>query len=92
MEERKCFGCGGFGHMASHCRNIEIEELTQVSPNRFEILKVRMMQRGKGSGKEMAKNRREILREEKTKRGVEVRQTKVWTDFGRIRLRTEIGQ
>jgi len=77
MEERKCFGCGGFGHMASHCRNIEIEELTQVSPNRFEILKVRVMQRGKGSGKEMAKDRREILREKKTKRGVEVRQTKV---------------
>ena len=22
MEERKCFGCGGFGHMASHCRNM----------------------------------------------------------------------
>ena len=29
------------------------------------------MQRGKGSGKEVAKNRRKILREEKAKRGVE---------------------
>jgi len=77
MEERKCFGCGGFGHMASHCRNIRIEELTQVSSNRFEVLKVRVMQRGKGSSKEMAKDRREILREEKAKRGVEVRQMKV---------------
>ena len=27
MEERKCFGCGGFGHMASYCRNREREEL-----------------------------------------------------------------
>jgi len=77
MEEKKCFGCGGFGHMASHCRNIGIEELTQVSPNRFEVLKVKVMQRGEESGKEMAKDRREILREEKTKRGVKVRQMKV---------------
>ena len=69
MEERKCFGCGGFGHMASYCRK-------PVFPNRFEILKVRVMQRGEGSGKEMAKDRREILREEKAKRGVEVKQMK----------------
>ena len=26
MEERKCFGCGGFSHMASHCRNRGEEE------------------------------------------------------------------
>ena len=77
MEERKCFGCRGFGHMASHCRNVGEEEPTQVSSNRFEVLKVRMMQRGKGSSKETMKNRREILREEKAKRKVEMRQTKV---------------
>ena len=53
------------------------EELVSVSLNRFEILKVRVMQRGEGSSKEMAKDRKEILREEKAKRGVEVRQTKV---------------
>ena len=35
------------------------------------------MQRGEGSGKEVAKDRKEILREEKAKRGVEVRQTKI---------------
>ena len=69
MEERKCFGCGGFGHMANHCRNIEKEEPALVSSNRFEVLKVRVMQRGEGSGKEMVKDRREILREEKAKRG-----------------------
>jgi len=48
-----------------------------VSSNRFEVLKVRVMQRGEGSGKEVAKDRREVLREEKAKRRVEVRQTKV---------------
>jgi len=48
-----------------------------VSSNRFEVLKVRVMQKGEGSSKETTKDRREILREEKAKRGVEVRQTKV---------------
>ena len=77
MEERRCFGCGEFGHIASYCRNGEKEEPVPVSPNRVEVLKVRVMQRGEGSGKERVKDRREILREEKAKRGVEVKQTKV---------------
>jgi len=77
MEERKCFECGGFSHIASYCRNMRREELTQVSSNRFEVLKVRIMQRGEGSSKEVAKDRKKILREERAKRGVEVRQTKV---------------
>jgi len=77
MEERKCFGCGDFGHIACHCRNMREKEPTLVSSNKFEVLKIRVMQRGEGSGKEMAKDRREILREEKAKRGVDVRQTKV---------------
>jgi len=76
MEERKCFGCGGFGHMASHCRNRGEREPVPVSSNRFEVLKVRVIQKGKGSGKEVAKDRREILREEKAKRGIEVKQMK----------------
>ena len=69
MEERRCFGCGGFGHMASYCRNRGQEELIPVSSNRFEVLKVRMMQKGEGSSKKVVKDRREILREEKVKRG-----------------------
>jgi len=69
IEERKCFGCRGFGHMTSNYRNVGKGELVLVSSNRFEVLKVRVMQRGEGSGKEVAKDRREILREEKTKRG-----------------------
>jgi len=73
MEERKCFECGGFGHMASHCRNVGIKGPAQVPPNRWEVLKVRVMQRGKGSGKEKRKDRRKILREEKAKKGVEVK-------------------
>ena len=63
--------------MAYSCRNVGEEELIQVSLNRFEVLKVRVMQKEEGSGKEVAKDRREVLREEKAKRGVEVKQTKV---------------
>ena len=43
MEERKCFGCGGFDHMASHCRDGGKGELVSVPSNRFEVLKVRVM-------------------------------------------------
>ena len=71
MEERKCFGCGGFGHMASDYRNKRGEEPMLVFSNKFEVLKVRVMQKGEGSSKEVGKDRREILREEKAKRGVE---------------------
>ena len=63
--------------MASNCRNMGAEEPVLVSSNIFEVLKIRMMQRGEGSGKEVAKDRREILREEKAKRGIEVRQMKI---------------
>jgi len=43
IEERKCFECGGFGHVTCHYRNMGKEELTQVFSNRFEVLKVRVM-------------------------------------------------
>jgi len=76
MEERKCFGCGGFCHMVSHCRNRGGEEPMPVSSNRFEVLKVRVMQKGEGSGKEIVKDRKEILKEEKAKRGVEKKEKK----------------
>ena len=63
--------------MASNCRNMGKEEPMPVSSNRFEVLKVRVIQKREGSGKEVAKDRKEILREERTKRRVEVRQMKV---------------
>ena len=63
MEERKCFGCAGFGHMANYCRNMGAEEPALMFSNRFEVLKVRVMQRGKESSKEVTKDRKEISRE-----------------------------
>jgi len=41
--------------------------------NIFEVLRDRVMQRGEGSGKEIGKERREILREERKKKIVQVR-------------------
>ena len=76
MEERKCFECGRFSHTASNCRNMGKEEPIPVSSNRFEMLKVRVMQRGERSSKEIVKNRKEILREEKAKREVEKKEKK----------------
>ena len=45
--------------------------------NIFEVLKDRVMQREEGGEGEVRKDRKEILREEKVKREIEVRQTKV---------------
>jgi len=72
MEERKCFACGRFGHIAYSHRNVGKEEPAQVPSNRFEVLKVRVMQKEEGSGKKVAKDRNEILREERAKRGIDV--------------------
>ncbi len=41
------------------------------------MLKDRVIQREEGGGGEVRKDRKEILKEERAKRGVEVRQTKV---------------
>jgi len=74
MEERKCFVYGGFGHITYKCRE---EGPAQVPSNKFEVLKSGVMHRGEGSKDEVRKDRKEILREEKAKRRVEVRQMKV---------------
>ena len=63
--------------MANNCRKVGEEEPTQMSSNMFEVLKIRVMQRGEGGSKEVVKDRKKILREERAKKGVEVRQTKV---------------
>ena len=58
--------------MAYNCRNVEKEGPAQVSSNKFEVLKSRVMKKGEGSEREAIKDKREILREEEAKRGVEV--------------------
>ena len=69
IRERRCFVCGIFGYMVHYCRNRgEKKGSTQMSLNKFEVLKNRVMERGKGSGKEVGKDRKEILKEEKAKK------------------------
>jgi len=70
IRERRCFVCGIFGHIACYCRNRGEEDKgpVQVPKNRFEVLKDRVIQKGEGSGKEIVKDRREILKEEREKK------------------------
>jgi len=69
IRERRCFVCGIFGHMAHYCRNRGEEKRGSLMPqNKFEMLKDRVMQRGEGSGREIGKDHREILREEREKK------------------------
>ena len=71
MIERKYFVCRGFEHIACNCRNIENrreERSILTSSNRFEVLKSRVMSMGEGSRKEIRKDRKTILRKEKTKK------------------------
>ena len=67
IRERRCFVCGIFGHMAHYCRNRGEEKRgSSMSQNKF--LKDRVMQRGEGSGSEVVKDRKEILKEERVKK------------------------
>ena len=69
IRERRCFVCRIFGHMAHNCRNRKKKKgLTQMPLNRFEVLRDKVMQKEEGSGKEIGKDRREILREERKKK------------------------
>ena len=43
MEERKCFACEGFRHIACSCRNVEEEGPALVLLNKFEVLKDRVI-------------------------------------------------
>ena len=45
--------------------------------NKFEVLRSRVMQKEEEGEREVEKDKKEILREERAKRGIEVRQTKV---------------
>jgi len=78
IRERRCFVCGIFGHMACYCRNREEKKgSTQMPLNKFEVLKDRVMQRGEGSGREIVKGQREILKEEREKKTKKEKKTKV---------------
>ena len=70
IRERRCFVCGIFRHMAHYYRNRGEEDKgsTQMLLNRFEVLRDRVIQRGEGSGKEIGKDRREILREKRRRK------------------------
>jgi len=69
IRERRCFVYRIFGHMACYCRNREEKkESIQMPLNKFEVLKYRVMERGEGSGREIVKDRKEILKEEKVKK------------------------
>jgi len=72
MIERKCFVCGGFGHIACYCRNVKSrqkEEPTQRSLNKFEVLKSRVINVGEDNEREIKKDRKIILREEEETSG-----------------------
>ena len=78
MIERKCFDCGGFRHITHHCRNRREERSTVMPSNRFEVLKSKVMNIREESGKEIGKDRKTILREERLKKKlVEVQKTRV---------------
>ena len=67
IRERRCFVCGIFRHMAHYCKNRGEEKRgSLMSQNKF--LKDRVMQRGEGSGREVVKDRKEILKEERVKK------------------------
>jgi len=62
-EERKCWGCKQFGHLAKNCKNKgrRMEEKQKKLINRFEALTSRVMQCG------MKEIRRQEMAEEKIK-------------------------
>jgi len=68
--ERKCFGCRGSDHIVCNCRNKENGrkgKSTLMSSNKFKVLKSRVMNVEEESGREIRKDRKMILREEKLK-------------------------
>ena len=90
MEKRKCFVCGEFGHITYNCINRGVEGPTQVPSNKFDMLKSRIMQRGEGSGIKAVKMRKEILREERAKKRIEVKQIKIERKEKKDKLLREI--
>ena len=67
---------------------MEEERLALMFSNRFEVLKDRVIQREEKSEIEVGNDRKKILREQRTKREVEIQQIKVkrrkWKKKGKI--------
>ena len=87
--KRKCFDCRGFGHITYHCRNRRGKGLIQMPSNKFEMLKSRVMNIREGDEREISKDRKMILREEKLKKekSVEVQKTGVENGDNKIKRR-----
>ena len=68
VQKRKCFGYGGFRYIMRNCRMKEAKEIaTLQSSNKFEVLASKMMNMEEGRGKEIKKDSKKVLREERAK-------------------------
>ena len=99
MIEWKCFVCRGFGHIVYYCRNVENRQ--EGRPiyrflNRFKVLENRVIDIGEDSGREISKDRKTILREEKLKerkeRSVKVRKVKEEKTLREVTVKIELKQ
>ena len=79
MQERKNFVCRSFRHITHYCKNMGEERSILMPLNRFEVLKYKVMNIGEGSGREISKDRKTILREKilKREKSMEVQKTGV---------------
>jgi len=71
MLEIKCFAYRGFGYIAYNYRNVENREergLTLMLSNKFEVLKSRVMNIEESSRRKISKDKKTILRKERSKK------------------------
>ena len=95
MMKRKCFLCGGFGqyHIACNYRNVDSEKkegLIPISSNKFKVLKSRLM--NIEEDREISKDRKTILREERLKgeKSVKVQKTGVEKNDNRVETKEKL--
>ena len=70
MQERKCLNCGGFGYIAKNCRVKEKKKIaTPQSSNKFKVLISKVMNIGEASEGKVRKDKKIVLREERSKEG-----------------------
>ena len=76
MLERKCFVCGDFVCHYKNIENRQEERLVLRFLNKFKVLKSRVMNVKQGSGREIRKDRKTILRKERLKKKIQWRYKK----------------